>query len=110
MHLTAEDIKPGPNAKFGIRALKSFLYFANHGKFEVDAEETEIKHQPFESLVASRLAARGYTVRQKVGTAGFYIDMAVVDPENPGRYLLGISCDGESYQKAKSARDRDRLR
>jgi len=109
-NLTAEDIKPGPNAKFGIRALKSFLYFAEHGKFEMDKEETENKYQPFESIVASSLTAKGYTIRQKVGSAGFYIDMAVVDPENPGRYLLGISSDGESYQRAKSARDRDRLR
>jgi hypothetical protein len=42
--------------------------------------------------------------------AGFFIDLAVVDPERPGRYVLGIECDGASYHSARSARDRDRLR
>jgi hypothetical protein len=42
--------------------------------------------------------------------AGFYIDLAVVDPQVPGRYLLGIECDGANYHRSRSARDRDRLR
>jgi hypothetical protein len=36
--------------------------------------------------------------------------MGVVDPRAPGRYLLGIECDGATYHSAQSARDRDRLR
>ena len=36
--------------------------------------------------------------------------MAIVDPDHPGRYLLGIECDGAAYHSARSARDRDRLR
>jgi len=46
----------------------------------------------------------------QVGSAGFFIDLAVVDPRRPGRYLLGIECDGATYHSARSARDRDRLR
>jgi very-short-patch-repair endonuclease len=34
----------------------------------------------------------------------------VIDPDQPGRYLLGIECDGATYHSALSARDRDRLR
>ena len=34
----------------------------------------------------------------------------VKDPERPGRYLLGIECDGATYHSAQSARDRDRIR
>jgi REase_MTES_1575/Protein of unknown function (DUF3320) len=34
----------------------------------------------------------------------------VVDPQAPGRYLLGVECDGASYHSAATARDRDRLR
>lgn len=33
-----------------------------------------------------------------------------MDREKPGRYLLGIECDGAAYHSARSARDRDRLR
>lgn len=109
-NITASDMNPGPNAKFGIRALKSFLYYAQHGKFESDKEEIITKPQPFEEIVVQSLRDNGYIVREKVGSAGFYIDLAIVDKNNPGRYILGICCDGKSYETAKSARDRDRLR
>jgi hypothetical protein len=33
-----------------------------------------------------------------------------VDPKAPGRYLLGVECDGATYHSARSARDRDKLR
>jgi hypothetical protein len=45
-----------------------------------------------------------------VGCSGYKIDLAVVDPVNPGCYLLGIECDGTTYKSSCSARDRDRLR
>ena len=46
----------------------------------------------------------------KVGEAGFFIDLAIADPANPGAYLLGIECDGPEYNRARTARDRDRTR
>lgn len=56
------------------------------------------------------LCNEGFDCIPQVGVAGFFIDVAVVDPGNPGRYLMGIECDGATYHSAKSARDRDRLR
>jgi hypothetical protein len=34
----------------------------------------------------------------------------VIDDANPGKYILGIECDGASYHSSATARDRDRLR
>ena len=45
-----------------------------------------------------------------MGCARYRIDLAVVDPDAPGRYLVGIECDGANYHRAKTARDRDKLR
>lgn len=56
------------------------------------------------------LENKGFECVPQVGVAGFFIDVAVVDPGNPGRYLMGIECDGATYHSAKSTRDRDRLR
>ena len=64
----------------------------------------------FEVSVIRELEKRGYSCEPQVGTAGYYLDIAVKDPGNPGRYLLGIECDGATYHSAKSTRDRDRLR
>ena len=42
--------------------------------------------------------------------SNYRIDLGVVDPNQPGRYLLGIECDGAMYHSAPTARERDRLR
>lgn len=56
------------------------------------------------------LRDRGWTVHPQVGCSGYRIDIGVVDPRAPGRYLVGIECDGRSYHSGATARDRDRLR
>lgn len=45
-----------------------------------------------------------------LGCSGYRIDLGVVDPAAPGHYLLGIECDGATYHRAATARDRDKLR
>src|SRR5690606_520115 len=64
----------------------------------------------FEEDVYEELTRRGYEVETQVGCSGYRIDLAIVDPENPGRFLLGSECDGRAYHSAKTARDSDRLR
>ena len=56
------------------------------------------------------LRDKGWVVHSQVGCSGYRIDMAVVDPRAPGRYLLGVESDGASYHSSASARHRDRLR
>jgi superfamily I DNA and/or RNA helicase/very-short-patch-repair endonuclease len=109
-NITAADIDLSKTQKRGITTLKSFLHFAQFGKLGVAEETGKPFDSPFEENVALQLTKLGYTVRQQVGSQGFYLDLAVVDPEHPGRYLLGIECDGAAYHSARSARDRDRLR
>ena len=65
---------------------------------------------PFEEDVAGEIRALGYEVVPQVGCSGFRIDIGVVDPAEPGRFLLGVECDGATYHSAATARDRDRLR
>lgn len=94
----------------GTAALKTFLDFARNGQLETPRPTRRGHDSEFESQVARAVQQLGYEVDAQVGTAGFYIDLAVVDPDRPGSYLLGIECDGASYHSARSARDRDRLR
>jgi very-short-patch-repair endonuclease len=65
---------------------------------------------PFEQAVYGALTEAGYEVAKQIGSAGFFIDLAIVDAEVPGRFVVGIECDGAAYHSARSARDRDRLR
>jgi very-short-patch-repair endonuclease len=97
----------------GVRDLKNYLEFAISGPRALIASSSPTGREPdspFEVAVATMLRDKGWTVHNQVGCSGYRIDMAVVDPRAPGRYLLGIECDGASYHSSASARDRDRLR
>ncbi len=109
--MTDEDIDPDfASSRKGVFAFRLFLHYARTGRITM-AESTGRDHDSvFEEQVARALQARGYQVHAQVGLAGFFIDLAVADLERPGRYLLGIECDGAAYHSARSARDRDRLR
>jgi very-short-patch-repair endonuclease len=109
-NLTADDLDLARTAATGVAALKTFLTFAQTGRLNQNAETGRALESPFEEAVHRALTARGYQLRPQVGSQGFYIDLAVVDPDQPGRYVLGIECDGVMYHRARSARDRDRLR
>ena len=107
-NLHSEDIT---SETLGMRALRTFLAYAETGvmpdiasvsNFEVDS--------PFQRAVAKRLEERGYLVHQEVASGGRFVDIGIVDPKRPGRYIIGIECDGASYHSSRSARDRDRLR
>ena len=97
----------------GVRDLKHYLDFAIKGPRALVAQSTPTGREPdspFERAVMQALRERGWDVHAQVGCSGYRIDLAVVDPNAPGRYLLGIECDGRTYHSGATARDRDRLR
>jgi very-short-patch-repair endonuclease len=108
--IRSDDINLGANAALGVVALKEYLYAAEHGSIPVLAAPGGEHHSPFEADVGRLLTQHGWEVHAQVGAAGFAVDLGVVDPQRPGRYLLGIECDGATYHSSPTARDRDRLR
>jgi len=108
--LVAEDIKFEGVGKPGVRALQSFLKLAKDG-FSALPEQTQRGFDSdFEEAVSFAIRDLGYDCHPQVGMAGFFIDLAVIDPRDPDRYVLGIECDGAAYHSSRYARDRDRLR
>ncbi|MDO9567219.1 MAG: DUF4011 domain-containing protein [Candidatus Desulfaltia sp.] len=107
----SEDIVAGSTAKLGVQALRDFLSFCETGILHKTERETgRAPDSDFEIAVMAALRNEGFACVPQVGVAGFFIDVGVVDPGNPGHYLMGIECDGATYHSAKSVRDRDRLR
>jgi len=109
-NLKAEDIDLSSTDARGVEVLKEYLKFAETGELDLATPSGRGPDSPFEEAVADRLREKGYDIEHQVGVAGFYIDLAVRDPERPGRYLLGIECDGATYHSARMARVRDRTR
>jgi len=106
----AKDLATTQTSPFGVRALKTFLDFAENRNLQTIEATGKDSDSPFEDSVNEFLLDCGYDVQKQVGCAGYRLDLAVVDPNSPGRYLLGIECDGAKYHSSPVARDRDRLR
>ncbi len=110
-NLRATDIDINRTSSRGARALKTFLSYAETGVLkDIEVESGRELYSPFQEAVADKLRSLGHDVREEVTAGGKFVDLAVVDPERPGRYILGIECDGASYHGSRTARERDRLR
>ncbi|WP_156993969.1 AAA domain-containing protein [Pseudonocardia acaciae] len=64
----------------------------------------------FERDIRARLTEAGITVNPQWGVSGYRIDFALAHPNEPGRMVLAVEADGDSYHRITSTRDRDRLR
>jgi len=109
-NFTGADIDLERSRARGVSALKLFLTFAETGNFGLGEVTGQDFDSEFEIQVYERLQAAGYDVKRQIGASGFRVDLAVSDSDKPGRFVLGIECDGAQFHSSRSARDRDRLR
>lgn len=106
----AEQIDLSRTQTLGVIGLKNFLYFAEHGQqpgFASLQTEVETIVGGLPELIATELRARGYQIDTYVGRSSFRVDLAIVDPNNPDRYRLGVLCDGKNYYATPTTRDRE---
>ena len=108
--ITANDIDLSKTAARGVAALKTFLNYAELGVLEGGETQSLEYGSEFERQIGAAIEQRGFEIHPQVGMEGFVVDLAVINPNDSSRYLVGIECDGESYRIAPSARDRDRIR
>ncbi|MEO0474502.1 MAG: DUF3320 domain-containing protein [Planctomycetota bacterium] len=112
--MTSDAIDLRRTRATGVRDFKTFLDFAQRGPEAIpnyaDAIDDLEFAEGFESVVRDALIEQGWTVDTRIGCAGYRIDLAVKDPDDPDRYVVGIECDGKAYHSAHTARDRDRTR
>ena len=98
-----------------IADLKNYLEFAKFGHSTL-AKAVSINggvdefDSAFEEAVATALRAKGWQVQTQVGVSKFRIDLGIVHPDAPGKFLAGVECDGAAYHSSPTARDRDRVR
>jgi len=93
----------------GMHDLKHFLKFAERGaRAQVERVSGSLGDfdSPFEEAVADALRRKGWQVHSQVSVPSFRIDLGVVDPDAPGHYLAGVECDGATYHRSATARDK----
>lgn len=108
-----EDIDLEKTKSEGVRMLRTYIEFASRTVRE--ASPVQKKNRLYETdvfceSVAQFLENKGYKVKRNIGTSDYMVDMAIEHPEIEGAYIAGIECDGDSYQMARTVRDRDHLR
>lgn len=108
--MSSGDVRADSSSKLGVQSLRALLEYCETGHLKNTVVTGKPPDSAFEIAVIRKLAAAGYESEPQVGVAGFFIDLAVRNPDKPGEFLMGIECDGANYHSAKSARDRDRLR
>ncbi|OQW93555.1 MAG: hypothetical protein BWK79_10515, partial [Beggiatoa sp. IS2] len=108
--MSSGDIIVNTNSSKGVASLKAFLEYCEMGHLNSPKYTGKEPDSDFEVAVIRALEKYGYDCEPQLGVAGYYLDIAVRDPNQPGRFLIGIECDGATYHSAKSTRDRDRLR
>ncbi len=109
--IEAADIQIGASSTAGVEALRGYLEYAEKThETSKSAPQLGKYDSAVEEAVAQEISHMDYDAVPKVGHSAYPIDIGVVDPANPGCYLLGIECDGATYRASNSARDRDRLR
>lgn len=93
--------------------LKHFLEYAEKGRSALGSAvfgSTGDFESPFEAAVARELGMKGWQVHPQVGVSAYRIDLGIVHPDAPGRYLAGVECDGAMYHSSAFARERDKIR
>ena len=108
-----EDMDTRTSSNRGVLELQRYLDYASRGLAALAVEVSDDgrdAESPLEESVLGVVRSWGYEVVPQVGSAGYRVDLGVRDPVHPGRYVLGIECDGVAYHSSKVARDRDRLR
>lgn len=107
--LRSEHIDLTRTSSEGVAGLKSFLEYAEKGKNSMIITENNslFKGKSLVNVIADKIRENGYIVQTNVGCSGYRVDIGVVNPENKLEYILGILCDGDNYNAAKTVRDRE---
>jgi very-short-patch-repair endonuclease/DNA polymerase III delta prime subunit len=106
--LYAEQIDLKRTKSKGVEGLKNFLAYAEHGIVTIPSTSISVKDKrSLITLIANEIEKFGYKVDTQVGNSNFKVDIAIIDPSNSNRYLLGILCDGKNYYETKTTRDRE---
>ena len=107
--LKADQIDLARTSSEGVAGLKAFLEYAEKGKNAIfySTNSQKFGQKTLVDIIADNIRKRGFYVNTNIGCSGYRVDMAIVNPDIPSRYILGIICDGVNYKAARTVRDRE---
>lgn len=105
--ITPDQIDLSRTRSDGVEGLKGFLEFAAKGRSALAVRGgASAAKNGFGEVVAAELEKLGYKCRCSVGCSDYKIDVAVCNPDEPDKYILGINCGSLSSYENGTASDR----
>ncbi len=108
--LYSSDIKVTENSPEGLIAFRDFLHYAEGSDLYSEARKTNKDRLDRAGILRSIshiITENGFQCQAMVGHSDFRIDLAVVNPYDSTKYIMGILLDSDGYRKTKNTRDRE---
>jgi hypothetical protein len=102
----------------GLKLLQKFLILAagpsgNDGEsgetLSVASNNVRSLRDRHRSDIAGALTEAGYKVIENLGLSNFRVDLAIADPRDESKCILGVMLDGEGWKSRNSSSDREVL-
>jgi len=109
--LLPEQLDLSRTSSEGVYGLKAFLEYAKKGSsgIAVRSEEAAVSNSGLNDHIVKLLAEKGLKAQTNVGSSKYKVDVAVMHPQKPDEYILGLLCNGASYSTSQTASDREVL-
>lgn len=113
--LQPDDLRlPEGSDRAGLRLLQAYLRYARDSILPLeplnDGPTGWAYESDFEASVADVLRSWGYEVEPHYGVGPYRIDLAIRDPLDPRRVQVAVECDGATYHRLPTVRERDHIR
>ena len=107
LHASDIDLRRS-NAK-GVQGLHRFLDYAEHGTLIENAHfrNDQSMEKVITLQIAQKLQEKGLQVDTFVGKSRFKVNIAIHDPQNEGKYSMGILLDDKIYHAIPTMSDRE---
>mgnify|MGYP002656260081 CR=1 FL=1 len=103
-----EEIDLNKTKSEGVRGLKGFLEYArNSDVIPAIINEAYDEENGIAIVLKSEIAKYGFDSLVNFGNSDFKIDLAINNPQNQKKYIMGVIIDGKNYYNAETSVDRN---
>ena len=106
---TPDEIDLSRIESVGVKLFKQYLAFAYNASLNKLTYQENIE-KGIKLKIADFIKSCGYDVIIDYGYSTFKIDIAIIDKDNPNRFIGGILLDNQTYLEEKTCKDREILK
>ena len=106
---TPDEIDLSRIESVGVKLFKQYLTFAYNTSLNKLTYQENIE-KGIKLKIAEFIKSCGFDVVLDYGYSSFKVDIAIIDKNNPNRFVGGILLDNQTYLEEKTCKDREILK